>query len=118
METALILLPLLTLMFAGIDLGRYFLTTQSLVNLVNEATRRSLADSRWQVSCTTWSESTRIAPFLDPARLKVCVYPNSDAYQHNGVWVEATYEFETITPLPPVLNWLAGPLRVENNVSY
>ena len=46
METALIMLPLLILMFAAVDLGRYFITTQSLLMLVNGALYDLAVDGR------------------------------------------------------------------------
>jgi Flp pilus assembly protein TadG len=71
LEFALVALPFILLMLAGMDLGRYFITKHSLHTLTSEAARSMLVNcfnqaAQCNLSATSKSTVATMVPFLDP----------------------------------------------------
>jgi Flp pilus assembly protein TadG len=71
LEFALVALPFILLMLAGMDLGRYFITKHSLHTLTSEAVRSMLVNcfnqaAQCNLSATNKSTVATMVPFLDP----------------------------------------------------
>jgi Flp pilus assembly protein TadG len=125
LETALVLLPFLMLLFAGIDLGRFFMTTQSMLMLVTNAGHAALvantANASMPCGVNSWPDGTALVPLLDPTQVNLCMAATGfDEFGHvTGVTVTVTYPFTTFMPLPSGFSWLpSGNLTRSITYSY
>ena len=94
---------LITLLLAGLDLGRYFFTAQSLSYLVGEAARGGAVTVTAGCASGVATYAAR-APMLKPAQLtlQLCTYPpkstgNDTAFTRLDV--TASYPFSFLLPL-------------------
>jgi Flp pilus assembly protein TadG len=107
LEFALVAVPFVFLLLAGMDLGRYFITRHSLRTLVVETARlavincagRSACDYATAVPTPTlmWAK----VPFLDPAGSGASLSANQTVNAASGVatvTATASYDFTFVLP--------------------
>jgi Flp pilus assembly protein TadG len=120
MEFGIVMLVFLPVLFACMDLGRYFLIEESLRSFAAEASRAALADQTvnpnnygrtvnisgtysgstgFPTSINTGNAVNAIVPLLDPSQLSLTISQTSSGSAVLGVTVTATYNFTALVPL-------------------
>jgi Flp pilus assembly protein TadG len=124
LEFAFVAVAFFLLLFAGIDLSRYFLTWHGLNTLAAEAARAWMVNNGPAYSCAHPTSGTaatvaQSAPFLKPNRLTLCVIKNQTT--SNGVVtsttlvVTASYPFSFMIPPLSAAN---GTLSSATTLTY
>jgi Flp pilus assembly protein TadG len=106
LEFALVALPFCLLMFACMDLGRYFITRHSLHTLTSEAVRSALVNcfnqpAQCDLSPTNKSTVATMVPFLVPGSITWVTANQSAPDAATGVrtvTVSVTYPFAFVLP--------------------
>jgi hypothetical protein len=107
LEFALVALPFMLLMIAGVDLGRYFITQQSLHTLTSEAARLAVVNCFGLDACTyaqavpTPSTVWAKVPFLDrtqPLASLTVTQSRNVATGVKTITATANYRFTFILP--------------------
>jgi Flp pilus assembly protein TadG len=113
LEFALVAIPFLFLLIAGMDLGRYFITQHSLRTLISEAVRATLVScygSSSGCSLPSASQTTVAAkvPFLASGSITWVTPPNQGAPNASTgvrtISVTVSYPFTFILPIWTSLN--------------
>jgi Flp pilus assembly protein TadG len=120
MEFGIVMLVFLPVLFACMDLGRYFLIEQSLRSFAAEASRAALVDQTvnsanysrtvkiagsysgsgsFPTSINTGNPLNAIVPLLDPNQLTLTISQTASNSAVVGVTVTATYNFTALVPL-------------------
>lgn len=113
-----------TLMFAVMDLGRFFLTKSSLNSLVAGAARSAMIDSV-QSNCATYCgaplSGTALqtlaapTPFIDPTKLTLNVIRTGG---QNAATLSVTASYPYSFALPVLQSLRSGQLSASSQVSY
>jgi len=124
-ETALMLMILLIVVFGIVDMGRALYTTNSLVAAAREGARAAAADVNVGAALILDAQTAardHFNPFggsaltlADPPIQVTCCTPalvcsvaNCDAPSGRSVRVRITYTFTWITPVPRLMKWTTG----------
>jgi hypothetical protein len=108
LEFALVAIPFVFMMIAGTDLGRYFITKDSLHTLVDEATRSTVVNCFNQKACPygtaipTPSNLWTKVPFLDQTLAGVSLTASQAFDAATGIrtiTATANYPFAFILPI-------------------
>lgn len=122
LETALVLLAFLTLLFGAMDLGRYLLTIQSMQTLLGMAQRAAVVGNYSigstgdcpLVSSISTSMPFTPPPFLDPTTT-LCVISTANSGSGTLVTIQVSSAFTSYTP---GLSALTGTLNESAQVAY
>jgi TadE-like protein len=122
LEFALVAIPFLFILIAGMDLGRYFITQHSLRTLTAEAARSAMVNCFGSTGACNLTPVQKTAvetasPFLVPGNFLTFTVSQS-APSGDGVrtiTVTAIYPFSFILPVWAGLN---GPITVTASVLY
>lgn len=107
LEFALVAIPFLFLLLAGLDLGRYFMTRHALRTLVTEAARLAVINcaGRGECDAATALPAPAVAwamvPFLDAAGANASLSAQQTVDQATGITTvvaTASYEFAFVLP--------------------
>jgi len=124
LEFALVAVVFLSLMFAGMDLGRYFITQHSLRTLTSELIRATMVQCAGTITACTLSAANIQAakakvPFLVSANIGLPTTPTRGAVNPNtGVMtVTASASYAFVFTLP-ALSSLSGTITNNTQLSY
>jgi hypothetical protein len=129
LEFALVAIPFVFILVAGMDLGRYFLTQHSLRTLTSEAARATLVSCYGSTSACSLPTSgsypsepavAAMVPFLASGSITWVKASQSAPNQNTGVRtisVEVKYPFSFILPAWTKLN-AKSPIDESTSLSY
>jgi Flp pilus assembly protein TadG len=124
LEFALVAVAFFSIMFACMDLGRYFITQHSLRTLTSELIRATLVQcsgttSACSLSATNIEATEAKVPFLVASAITLSPVPTRSAVDPSTgvmtVTASASYAF---TFTLPVLSSLSGPISNSTQLSY
>ena len=124
LETALMLMILLMLMFGIFDVGRVLYTSNSLTYAVREAARAGAVQTSCSGSAFSDSAKARVIARFKPfgganvTSANVSIQPSSGCPVGGYDSVGVTYTFRWITPLPTLLRWGADSTRLHAQAIY
>lgn len=105
-EFGMVLPFFLILLFALVDFGRAFYTWQIITNSAREGARVGAVAPTNTSSITAGARDA--AGALDDANLAVSIATPSGVAKGNPINVTASYNFQLVTPLNPLLNLIGG----------
>jgi Flp pilus assembly protein TadG len=115
LEFALVGVAFLMFLLGGFDLARYIFTVQSMVAVMTQAGRYSLANPTWgPCGVDSWTGIATVAPFLDSSQVNLCVLQTSGTGLSTST-VTVTYPFTAVTP---GLTALTGTITETTTYSY
>jgi hypothetical protein len=124
LEFALVAIPFVFLLIAGMDLGRYFITQHSLRTLISEAARATLVSCYGQGACTLpASNKLTVAakvPFLVRGSINWVTASQGAPNPNTGVStisVTVTYPFSFFLPAWTGLN-TRSPITETTSLQY
>jgi Flp pilus assembly protein TadG len=131
LEFALVAIPFVFILLAGMDLGRYFITQHSLRTLVSEAARATLvycygATGSCSLTPSTgtvnWQTVEAKVPFLQSASLTPTPTANQSAPDPNTgvrtISVTVNYPFTFLLPAWIGLNAGLSPITEKTSLKY
>ncbi len=124
-EFAVLALPLILIMLAGMDLGRYFITQQSLHTLTSEAARAAVVNCFGLNPCATpvptpailWAKVPSLNSAAPGASLSVTQSRNATTGVRT-VTATAHYEFAFVLPAWTGLNATLNPIIDTTELQY